>query len=1023
MPVNIGVNIQRSPNRINQQLREAGVEGKFPKLLLDFKDQYYLASGGSKTLANAVTHSRSGNAVMTDGYGDELVTNGSFTTDVSSWSIQGTGVTASSLNGVATVVTDSSGQGIYQNITTEAGKTYIINWSLVDTSLSSANVTVRAYPSGDFSGSFESTEATNGYLSFTATGTDSRVYLRTNGADVTKWDNVSVREMPVLKWAPHNLLPYSEDLNSWNQQTAVTVTSNDAIAPDGTQTADKVVFTNTGGSSVVRSYISTVTGIDYVWAVWLKADANVTVGLRAFSTSITVDVTTEWQLFTLPETSDGGTIFEIRGGPVAGSTIYAWGAHLYRSDLGGMVDNPDRGDSYVPTALRPTGANLVTNGTFDTDSDWTKGTGWSIGSGVASVDGTQTAVSALAQTITVEAGSVYSFRVNIASIASGNLSLSYANGTGSVSPSAYITYTAIGQMERSFVATASGTVTFNISASSSCVGSVDNTIVRKSTVNPATAAYLPRIGHHVYNSSAWVNEGLLAESEARTNLATYSNFSSGFGNARCTRTPDAAVSPDGTQNASEVIETTDTGTHFISTNTTVTASVAYTLSCYFKQSSGSRSAILRTNNVGTTTYAVFDFATETITETGADTRNATVENVGNGWYRVSFTYTQNATTLSGIIVALSNSTTPSSGAPSYTGDGTSGFYVYGVQFEQAETPSSYVPTGSGSSVTRAAETFTIPSANLPWPSPQYIGSELVTNGTFDTDTSNWTAFLGTLSVVNSTLRVTADSAYGYAYQSFTTVVGNVYQVKATLVDAGTTGANFIQVGTNASPSSIINQNIGTTTGTYSFEFVATDTTTLVRVASGNGTGLYADWDNISVREINPLAVSIGMDGRMTYADEDSYSTSIFYRWFGDANNYLVHRIDTALTQTGHQVVQHRVNGVDDYSTGNPSNTMFSPDVLVPFDVAARHGSTFVQVASDGLSPAPNTTPTALPDLSATDLNLAHDYMGTIGTFRVWDRDITDTGLVEATNPSLEPSLSLTFEGVGTNSFVVNDWSE
>ncbi len=50
-------------------------------------------------------------------------------------------------------------------------------------------------------------------------------------------------------------------------------------------------------------------------------------------------------------------------------------------------------------------------------------------------------------------------------------------------------------------------------------------------------------------------------------------------------------------------------------------------------------------------------------------------------------------------------------------------------------------------------------------------------------------------------------------------------------------------------------------------------------------------------------------------------------------------------------------------------------------------------------------------------------MGTIGTFRVWDKDLGDTGIVEATNPSLEPSLSLTFEGTGTNSFVVNDWSE
>jgi hypothetical protein len=50
-------------------------------------------------------------------------------------------------------------------------------------------------------------------------------------------------------------------------------------------------------------------------------------------------------------------------------------------------------------------------------------------------------------------------------------------------------------------------------------------------------------------------------------------------------------------------------------------------------------------------------------------------------------------------------------------------------------------------------------------------------------------------------------------------------------------------------------------------------------------------------------------------------------------------------------------------------------------------------------------------------------MGTISEFRVWDKDLGDDGIVEATNPSLEPSLSLTFEGVGTNSFTVSDWSE
>ncbi len=43
------------------------------------------------------------------------------------------------------------------------------------------------------------------------------------------------------------------------------------------------------------------------------------------------------------------------------------------------------------------GPELITNGSFDTDSDWTKGVGWSISGGAAVCDGTQTAASYLQQ--------------------------------------------------------------------------------------------------------------------------------------------------------------------------------------------------------------------------------------------------------------------------------------------------------------------------------------------------------------------------------------------------------------------------------------------------------------------------------------------------------------------------------------------------------------------------------------------------------------------------------------------------
>ena len=45
------------------------------------------------------------------------------------------------------------------------------------------------------------------------------------------------------------------------------------------------------------------------------------------------------------------------------------------------------GKVYSVLPAQTTSDNLVTNGTFDTDSDWSKGTGWSIANGVAESDG------------------------------------------------------------------------------------------------------------------------------------------------------------------------------------------------------------------------------------------------------------------------------------------------------------------------------------------------------------------------------------------------------------------------------------------------------------------------------------------------------------------------------------------------------------------------------------------------------------------------------------------------------------
>jgi hypothetical protein len=58
---------------------------------------------------------------------------------------------------------------------------------------------------------------------------------------------------------------------------------------------------------------------------------------------------------------------------------------------------------------------------------------------------------------------------------------------------------------------------------------------------------VPRTGHHIYNGSAWVNEGILHESEARTNLMTSSGDLDGTGwTGNMTRGAVTSGSPFGT---------------------------------------------------------------------------------------------------------------------------------------------------------------------------------------------------------------------------------------------------------------------------------------------------------------------------------------------------------------------------------------------------------------------------------------------------------------------------------------------
>lgn len=89
------------------------------------------------------------------------------------------------------------------------------------------------------------------------------------------------------------------------------------------------------------------------------------------------------------------------------------------------------------------GIELVTNGTFDTDTDWTKGTGWTIASNIASSNASQSEDSDLEQTLaatTLVEGESYETSFTVSGRTVGNVTM-VVGGTEGTDRSTNATHT------------------------------------------------------------------------------------------------------------------------------------------------------------------------------------------------------------------------------------------------------------------------------------------------------------------------------------------------------------------------------------------------------------------------------------------------------------------------------------------------------------------------------------------------------------------------------------------------------
>lgn len=217
----------------------------------------------------------------------------------------------------------------------------------------------------------------------------------------------------------------------------------------------------------------------------------------------------------------------------------------------------------------------------------------------------------------------------------------------------------------------------------------------------------PRFDHDPVTGAS---RGLLIE-ESRTNLLTKSAEldDAAWSKTRATITANAVTAPDGTTSADKLVEdSAASNTHRAGApDYSAVSGTSYTFSVFLKSEERAHAQIsLHITNAGnafTTLPAIFvNLSTGAITSPSATVTNSSIVSVGNGWWRVSISAAATSSqTQSAGIYLMSDATTTS-----YTGDATSGLYVWGAQVEAGAFPTSYIPTTTAAAA-RAADSAVV----------------------------------------------------------------------------------------------------------------------------------------------------------------------------------------------------------------------------------------------------------------------------------------------------------------------------
>jgi hypothetical protein len=350
------------------------------------------------------------------------------------------------------------------------------------------------------------------------------------------------------------------------------------------------------------------------------------------------------------------------------------------------------------------------------------------------------------------------------------------------------------------------------------------------------------------HDSSGTRLGLLVE-ESRTNLMNYSEDLSNayWTKAQATVISNATTAPDGTTTADEVVEDSSNNSHSVNSAVTISSGTTYTVTVYAKANTRSVVWIGGMGSIGAGKLAQFDLSNGTDVSVGTGFTTS-IESVGNGWYRCRMTYAASAATSPGFGILDQVVTTTTI---SYTGNGTSGAYFWGVQVEQASTATSYIPATSNSSVTRSADlAHVLDSSITSWGDPGALVVHFYPPGQAGTLLSTDDASAEQLGLQASS--TTAARAFWSNGQTSTgTIAAGVN--KAVHYWSGTASSFCINGGTVQTGTNNI-----TTFGNIDFVTFGAEATD-----SSGSPGTFSQWPNLVIRKIEFYAGTLSSSDLQT----------------------------------------------------------------------------------------------------------------------------------------------------------------